>query len=85
MYGGAVDAPSFLGVVVGSTPRGDVFRLQQDIKRNWGARFSVGRCRLRATCLRKNHFSPLISRVLKLILVVRCSGGGSEETDKTHY
>ena len=57
---------------------GPVFRL---VDVDFAARLESSR----ATCLSKNYFSPLISCVLKLILVVRCSGGGSKETDKTHH
>ena len=42
--GGAGEEKFFFEVIVGSTPRGNIFRLQQDTKNNWGARFSVGRC-----------------------------------------
>ena len=73
------------GLVVGSIPREDIFRLQQENEDIFHVDFAARVESSRATCVSKNYFSPLISCVLKLILVARCSGGVSEETDKTHY
>ena len=86
MDGRAVDGADFFvvcGLVVGSTPREDIFRLQQENEDIFHVDFAARVESSRATCLSKNYFSPLISCVLKLILVARCSGGGSKETDKT--
>ena len=70
MDGRAFDIADFFavcGLVVGSTPREDVFRLQQDANNNRGPVFRLVdvdfAARLessRATCLSKNYFSPLI-------------------------